>query len=166
MKWLPLSVTGLVLCALLCIALVPPAAHATAAPEQSAPHTDTAAEASAKAIASTPHGAIPFKQEKQSTDTLAYQSFAALILVGLAAYGIVFGLKRFGGAAGVLPGKVRRVRTLEAIRLGKHSTLHVVEYQGRELLLAESEHGVQLLTSGPPAPPAPKHAAEQGATDA
>lgn len=93
-----------------------------------------------------PHNSIPFKQDKQSTDTLAYQSVAALVLVGLAAYGIVFGLKRYGGKLSDKLGRMRRVHIVEAVRLGRRSMLYVVEYHGQELLLAESEHGVQLVT--------------------
>lgn len=150
---------------LCCLALALPALGQAADPP--APQTATPVEAKATASAGTPHAAIPFKQDKQATDTLAYQSFAALVLVGLAAYGIVFGLKRFRGMAGGPQGKVRRVRTLEAIRLGKSSMLYVVEYHGRELLLAENEHGVQLLISAPPAtsPGASMQAAGPGGAD-
>jgi flagellar biogenesis protein FliO len=95
------------------------------------------------------HSSIPFKQDKQSSDSMAYQSFAGLVLVGLAAYGIVLGLKRFGGMPGGVLGKARRVRTLEAIRLSRRSMLYVVEYKGQELLLAENEHGIQLVSSSP-----------------
>ena len=120
------------------------------------------------AAANAAHGAIPFKQEKQSTDTLAYQSFAALVLVGLAAYGIVFGLKRFGGFMNGPLGKARRLRTIEAIRLGRRSMLFIVEYKGQELLLVESDQGVQLLTTGPVSilPSAPAGATEAGTTHA
>jgi flagellar biogenesis protein FliO len=101
------------------------------------------------AAAPAPHSAIPFKQETQSTDSLAIQSFALVVLAGLAAFGVVLGLKRFGGKFGVQLGGSRRVRTVEAIRLSRRSMLYVVEYQGQELLLAEGEHGVQLVSSRP-----------------
>lgn len=151
--------------ALACLVLTLPAAQIAA---QTTPHADTHVAAPAEMPASAPRTTIPFKQEKQSTDTLAYQSIAALVLVGLAAYGIVFGLKRFGGTMTGRLGKLQRVRTIESIRLGRRSVLHVVEYQGKELLLAESEHGVQLLSSGPAtAPPvAPSHTADQGNSNA
>ncbi len=152
MKLLRPTVAGLLLCPVVCLALALPAAQA----EPPAPRVATEVDVPTNAT----HGAIPFKQEKQATDVLAYQSFAALVLVGLAAYGIVFGLKRFGAMTGGPAGKVRRVRIIEAIRLGRRSTLHVIEYQGQELLLAESEHGLQLLIS------APAPAAGQGAANA
>ena len=99
-------------------------------------------------------GAIPFKHDKQATGSLAYQSFAGLVLDGLAACGIVLGLKRYGGKLGGRLGQTRRVQMLEAIRLSRRSTLYVVQYQGQELLLAESEHGIALVSGHvPPAEP-------------
>jgi hypothetical protein len=98
--------------------------------------------------AATPHGAIPFKQDKQGGGSLAYQSVAGLVLAGLAAYGIVLGLKRYGGSA--VGGPLRRQRRLqmvESLRLSRKSVLHVVDYQGEQLLLAESEHGLQLVST-------------------
>ena len=157
-------------CALFCLTMA--LSFPVPAADQLPPGADTSANAtanaSAKTPASAPHSAIPYKQEKQTTDTLAYQSFAALVLVGLAAYGIVFGLKRFGGLSGGLPGKGRRARLIEATKLGRRSMLYVVEYQGQELLLAEGEHGVQLLMSGPLStrPATPGQAADQGASHA
>lgn len=143
--------------------VLPAQAQAPVSPAQPAPRAEVHADPSTTTQAGAPHTAIPFKQEKQSTDTMAYQSLAALVLVGLAAYGIVFGLKRFGRVAGPL-GKARRARTVDAIRLGRRSMLYVVEYRGNELLLAESEHGVQLLATTPATVLA--HAADQGAADA
>lgn len=96
-----------------------------------------------------PSGGIPFKQEKQSTETLAYQSFVGLLLAGLAAYGIVLGLKRFSGRTDGVLRKARRIHALEAYRLSRRNMLYVVEFRGQELLLAENEQGVQLLSSHP-----------------
>jgi flagellar biogenesis protein FliO len=92
---------------------------------------------------------IPFKQERQSTDSLAYQSFAVLILASLAAYGIALALKRFNLTRGRAQKKQRRLQTLDIIRLSRRSTLFVVEYSGSQLLLAESDNGVKLLHSIP-----------------
>ena len=91
---------------------------------------------------------IPYKQEHQSTDTLAYQSLAALVLVGFAAYGIALGLKRFNLVSSGSNQK-KRARTIDTVRLSRRSTLFVVEYQDRELLLVESEKGIQLLLCVP-----------------
>jgi len=94
---------------------------------------------------------IPYKREKQSSDSLAYQSLAGLVLAALAAYGIVLGLKRYGSKFNESQRKSRRLRTIEAIRLGRRSVLYVVEYDGQELLLVESEQGVQMLSNRPAA---------------
>ena len=129
--------------ALLCALLAPPAqAHA----QGPAPAAAPAAVATSPAPAAP---AIPYKQDKHGAGALAYQSLAALVLAGLAAYGIVLFLKK-SGLKGVGPLRsTRRVRLLESTRLSRRSTLHVVDYRGQELLLAESEHGLRLLHSGP-----------------
>ena len=94
--------------------------------------------------------AIPFKQDEASTAALAGRGLAVLALAALAAYGGAIALKRFGLARPGLPGlkgQVRRVRLLETVRLSRRSVLHVVHYRGEELLLAEGEHGVRLVSS-------------------
>jgi hypothetical protein len=90
---------------------------------------------------------IPFKQDKESGADLAARAAGVLALGALAAYGGIVALKRSGLAGRTLPGKTRRVRLAETVRLSRRSVLHVVEYRGEELLLAESEHGVHLITS-------------------
>lgn len=128
--------------AMLCLAMFWPLAPALAA--------DTPA---AKAAPSAPHSAIPFKQDKEAGDSMAYQSLAALALAGLAAYGIVLGLKHWRGAQGGVLGKNRRVRVTESVRLGRHGMLHVVDFDGEQLLLAEGQQGVQVLSRKPDAGP-------------
>jgi hypothetical protein len=94
--------------------------------------------------------AIPFKQEEESTAALAGRGLAVLALAALAAYGGALALKRLGLVRPGLPGlsgQARRVRLLETMRLSRRSVVHVVHYRGEELLLAESEHGVRLLSS-------------------
>jgi flagellar biogenesis protein FliO len=103
----------------------------------------------ADASAEAPRSNIPFKQEKHSTDSLAYQSIAGLVLAGLAAYGIILGLKRQGGRPGGMLRKTRHVQVIEATRLGRRGMLYLVEYRGQELLLAEGEQGIQLLSTRP-----------------
>jgi hypothetical protein len=90
---------------------------------------------------------IPFRQDRESGGDLAARAAGVLALGVLAAYGGAVALKRSGFLAGrALPGKARRVRLAETVRLSRRSVLHVVEYRGEELLLAESEHGVQLVS--------------------
>ncbi|MFZ6659038.1 flagellar biosynthetic protein FliO [Undibacterium sp. TJN19] len=101
----------------------------------------------AQVSASGAHTSIPFKQDKQPSDSMAYQGLAGALLAGLAAYGVILGLKRYRDKFSVNPKTARRLRTLEAIRLGKTSMLYVIEYNGQELLLAESAKGIQLLTA-------------------
>jgi hypothetical protein len=93
--------------------------------------------------------AIPFKHDEESTAALAGRGLAVLALAALAAYGGALALKRLGLGRPGLPGKARRVRLLETVRLSRRSVLHVVHYRGAELLLAEGEHGVHLVSSRP-----------------
>lgn len=96
------------------------------------------------------HSAIPYKQEKKTGDSLAWQSMAGLVLASLAAYGIVLGLKKMKLVQGGPLGRERHVRLLESTRLSRRSMLHVIDYHGQQLLLAESEHGIALVSSRPP----------------
>jgi hypothetical protein len=118
--------------ALLCAAAAP----SRAAPSQSLPQANG-------------RPAIPFKQDTESTAALAGRGLAVLALAALAAYGGALALKRLGLTRPGLPGLARRVRRLETVRLSRRSVLHVVEYRGEELLLAEGEHGLRLLSSRP-----------------
>lgn len=110
-----------------------------------------AAPAAAAPAADQPAARIPFKQDREGAGALAYQSIAALVLASLAAYAIVLSLKRMQNK-GVGPlRKARRLQSIESMRLSRRGTLHVVLYHGEELLLAESEHGLQLVASRPAA---------------
>jgi len=131
---------------------IPALALALAVPCFAAEATQPAAAEAAPAA----RPAIPFKHEKQSDGSLGFQALAALVLAGLAAYGIVYALKHYGvkGAAGGLVLRQRRVKTLESTRLGRRSVLHVIEYDGEQLLLAETEQKLEVLSRRPAAPQA------------
>jgi len=91
--------------------------------------------------------AIPFKQDADSSGSLAARAAGVLVLAALAAFGAAVAIKRFGLVPGVRADKVRRVRLAESVRLSRRSVLHVVDYDGEQLLLAESEHGIVLVSS-------------------
>lgn len=101
--------------------------------------------------AAAPRTAIPYKQEEQGGGSAVFQSVAGLILASLAAYGIVLGLKKMKNVPGSPLRKERRMTLVESTRLSRRSMLHVVDYRGEELLLAESEHGLTLVSSRPAA---------------
>lgn len=135
---------------------IPALALALALPCFAAEATQPAAAVAAPASAPAARPAIPFKHEKQSDGSLGFQALAALVLAGLAAYGMVYALKHYGvkGAAGGLVLRQRRVKTLESTRLGRRSVLHVIEYDGEQLLLAETEQKLEVLSRRPAAPQA------------
>lgn len=112
-----------------------------------APPAQAAAQPAPTPIPAPIPAPIPFKHDKDSTPALAGRGLAVLALAALAAYGGALALKRFGVGTTVKLGGARRVRLAESVRLSRRSVLHVVHYRGEELLLAESEHGLQLVTS-------------------
>lgn len=132
---------------------VPALCLALALPAFAADNTLPADAVSASAPAA-PRTAIPFKHEKQSDSSLGFQALAALVLAGLAAYGIVYALKHYGvkgAAGGLVLRQQRRVKLLESTRLGRRSVLYVVEYEGEQLLLAETEQKLEVLSRRPAA---------------
>ncbi len=89
--------------------------------------------------------AIPFKQESTSAGEQGMTSLAMVLLVGLAAYGATYYLKRHGAGRTGLLRKENGMRIIEVLRLSRRSTLYRVQYQGRELLFAESDNGLHQL---------------------
>lgn len=119
------------------------------APGDASASATAAASAAARAPAPgfAAKAAIPYKPETDSTGSLAARAVGVLVLAGLAAYGGAVALKRAGFSAVTRSGKTRRVRLAESVRLSRRSVLHVVEYGGEQLLLAENEQGIVLLSS-------------------
>ena len=76
-----------------------------------------------------------------------------LLFALLAAAWIVVRKGRGNGAGSRLRMPVRRERSLLRVvasqRLSSHSALHVVDYQGRRLLLADGAQGVRCLVDEP-----------------
>jgi flagellar biogenesis protein FliO len=102
------------------------------------------AQAHGETSAAPTHTAIPYKQEKQPTESLAYQTIGSLALVTLIGYAVVLMLKKFNGVS-TRTSEKRRLKVTEVLRLSRRSTLYVVDYQGRELLIAEHEHEIRQL---------------------
>lgn len=88
--------------------------------------------------------AIPFKHAAP-TGNAAATSGGAVLVVSLLAIGLVLFLrKRLNlGRAGGQGGK--RIRVLETQMLGPRTMLAVVEFGGREHLIAQTDHGVSRI---------------------
>lgn len=110
---------------------------------------------SASASASTGMAAIPFKQETPlASAPLGGGAVAVLLLSLLAIVGVLFLRRRLPLAAA---GGGRLLRVLERQPLGPRAQLVVVEFDGRRLLLAHTEHGVTSVASAAvPAPAVPE----------
>jgi flagellar biogenesis protein FliO len=108
--------------------------------------------ASAAAAASTSAPAIPFKQDTPLSSMPVGGGAVAVLLLSLLAIVAVLLLRRRLPLAGASSG-ARLLRVLERQPLGPRAQLVVVEFDGRRLLLAHTEHGVAQLASAavPPA---------------
>jgi flagellar biogenesis protein FliO len=99
---------------------------------------------SSSASAST--AAIPYKRDADVGERSLSGGAAGTLVISLLAIAAVLYLRKrlnLGGASTALPG--RRIRVLESQRLGPRSVLTVIDYSGRELLIAQTEHGVTVL---------------------
>ena len=97
----------------------------------------------------SPPERIPFKQDEGEFGALMWRSIlvtAGLIVVAL---GAVYVMRRYnfmpqGVARTPAEGSARVVQTL---RLGPRATLHVVQFEGRRVLIGQTDRGLRLLAS-------------------
>lgn len=88
--------------------------------------------------------AIPFKQSTPVGGAAASGGIAVLVVSLVAIAAVLYLRKRLGiGARPAQGGK--RVRILETQMLGPRAMLAVVEFGGREHLIAHTEHGVTRI---------------------
>jgi flagellar biogenesis protein FliO len=86
--------------------------------------------------ASAPAAAIPFREDQPLEIDLTRITIGAVLMA--AAGGFAWYLsRRRGGAMGGGASRGRRLRVVERLRLSPRTTLVVVEFDGRTLLLAE-----------------------------
>ena len=95
--------------------------------------------------------AVQFKPEGSDTGSLALRVTGALIVTGILACGVIYGLKRFApwiAVPGAQAGK-GNVRVVEALRVTQKLTLFVIEFGADRILLAHTDHGVTVVSNGP-----------------
>lgn len=93
--------------------------------------------------------AAQFKSEDPEAIGLAVRVVGGLIVAGLLAFGVIYGLKRFAPWVAVPqaePGR-RSVRIVETLRLTQKLSLFVVEFGTDRILLACSERGVTVVSN-------------------
>jgi flagellar biogenesis protein FliO len=111
-------------------------------------------------LASSVAQPIPFKQEVASGGGELLRVMGGLALCVLVLAGVLVFLRRrtgfnLTGSAGATGASAAagnaRLRIVDRLRLGARSSLVVVEYEGKRHVLAQSEHGIALITtlSGP-----------------
>ena len=92
---------------------------------------------------------IPFKQDEGEFGALMWRSIlvtAGLIVVAL---GAIYVMRRYNFLPPASPKPVEggSTRVLQTLRLGPRASLHVVEFEGRRILVGQSEKGVGLIAS-------------------
>ena len=95
---------------------------------------------------------MQFKPDSSDTGSLAIRVAGGLIVAAMLACGVIYGLKRFVpwiAAPGAQAGK-GNVRVVEALRVTQKLTLFVIEFGADRILLAHTDHGVTVLSSGSP----------------
>jgi hypothetical protein len=93
-------------------------------------------------------GATPslpvFKHDEVSFGGLLWRALWGLVLIAVVTFGAALFAKRFvPGIRGYSSDGKRRIQLIESRRVNQRLTLHVVAYEDREILLAQS--GDQLL---------------------
>jgi flagellar biosynthetic protein FliO len=88
--------------------------------------------------------AIPFKQASPAINA-ATTSGGAVLVVSLLAIAIVFFLRKRLNLGRMGEHGSKRIRVLETQMLGPRTMLAVVEFGGREHLIAQTEHGVSCI---------------------
>ena len=94
-------------------------------------------------------GAVTFKPEGSDAGGLAARVLGALVVAALIACGAIYALKRFApwvAVPGTHPGK-GNVRIVEVLRVTQKLSLFVVEFGADRILLAQSDHGVTVVSN-------------------
>jgi len=85
-----------------------------------------------------------FRHDEVSFGSLLWRAVWGLVVIAALAFGVAFVAKRFvPGVRGYSSGGRQRIEILESRRVTPRLTLHVVAFENREILLAQS--GDQLL---------------------
>lgn len=89
--------------------------------------------------------AIPFKQDKPAGEVQLNRVVTAFVLCvgGLAA--VLYVVRRRGNNPLMPRRSPREIRIVETQRLSPRSSLHIIEYAGKRMLLAEGPQGVSRI---------------------
>jgi len=90
---------------------------------------------------------IPFKRDAEQGPSLAGGAVGVLLISLLAVAIVLYARRRLNLAPAAAAGK--RLKIVETQRLGARTLLSVVEFGGREYLIAQTEQGVTRIADNP-----------------
>lgn len=101
-------------------------------------------------VLAEPASKIPFKQAAAQGEGNPIQALLAFVLC-MGILGGVLWLLRRKSVSRNLPGKKKRqLHILETQKVGARAFLHVVEFNGRQYLLAQTEQNIRRIASASP----------------
>jgi len=131
---------------------------AAAAAEPASPARASASAPAAPTSDADPMRALPLRRDSEADGLgtqAAVRSFALVLVLGIAAGGLVWNARRGGASGGAIAGWRRALaptaggglRVAASARLSARVSVHVVQWNGREWLLACSDGGVTTLSA-------------------
>ncbi len=106
-------------------------------------------------------GAIPFRHDTAAAGGALPGGALGLLLLSLVAIVAVYWVRKRLNLHNGRGGTERHLKVLETQRLGPRALLTVVEFGGKQYLLAQTEQGVNCLATVPASPVLPDAAGER-----
>jgi len=101
----------------------------------------------------TPQAHIPFKNESKSVGNQFGESIMALIIVGGIAVAGLYAMRRYlPNMAALKGGTGKRLQLLETMRLTPKTTVFVIQFDNKTLLLGQHGDSLSVLASNPVTP--------------
>jgi flagellar biosynthetic protein FliO len=128
-------------------------AQSDQAPQQDADQSDHAGDSKPTLGRKTPKGLGGLAGKKADANAMLWRMLASVAVIAALGAVAYFLLRRFGPRFKMAP--TRRIRLLETLALGARKSVHLVEIDGRRLLLGSGRESISVLTQLEPDSPAP-----------
>lgn len=106
----------------------------------------TTAKAAEEIIPAPSHHAIPFKAENQSVGSDVFRVVLSLVVALGVGVGALYGVRRYLLKLRAVSADTRRVRTIETLRLTPRTTLFLIEFDERVLLLGQHGDAISVIS--------------------